>query len=143
VTLLGEEQGRTILASRSGSYIATLLNNAHAVVPPELQPHLQRIEQRLNPDGPLNATAAPPAGDHDLQDLWQRSQSQTPQATGWPQQPTTAWPATPSSPQPPAWPVQTQSSAAPTANPYATREPNPFPGYIDGTPVSVEREPSP
>jgi membrane protein required for colicin V production len=144
VTLLTEEQGQAIMSSQSGRYIVALLRNAHAVVPPELQPHLQKIEQRLSPDGDHNGD--PPSGAQELFELWQNSRSQAqPSANSRPEQPPAAWPT----PQFPPWPTQggnappggqTQVPNA-TASPYSSSplEPRPFPGSLEAAPVSVER----
>ncbi|MEX0611394.1 MAG: CvpA family protein [Pirellulales bacterium] len=118
VTLLPPTQGEAIVASQSGRYIVALLDKSHSVFPPEIHdvvdPYLNRIEQRLNPD-------FQPQG-QDLQQLWQ---TQMPTATpGWPQLP---WPQPQ---QMPAWPTEAQQpNSTPQRNPYAVpREPNPFPG---------------
>jgi len=158
VTLLGEEQGRTIMASRSGGYIVTLLNNAHSVVPPELYPHLQKIEERLNPDADLNGPM--PTSGQNLQDVWRQHEAQPPPASGWPPAQPPAWPA--ESPQQPAWPTNNDSSPPPwptdsgstappadsfgatnasstTAESYsAPHEPRPFPGPTSTQPTVVE-----
>jgi membrane protein required for colicin V production len=142
VTLLGEEQGRAIMASRSGGYIVALLNNAHAVVPPELHPHLQQIEERLNPNGHPNASL--PQSGQSLQDLWRENERQQP-AADWPQQPQPAWPM-PSNTTPPPWPIDADTTAAAnatstSANLYpAPREPRPFPGPYSAQPAAaIER----
>jgi len=53
VTLLGDELRRTIVQSRSGHYIAVLLDKSQAVVPKELQPvlgpYLHELDERLAP----------------------------------------------------------------------------------------------
>ena len=53
VTLLGDELRRTIVQSRSGHYIAVLLDRSQAVMPEELQPvlgpYLHELDERLAP----------------------------------------------------------------------------------------------
>jgi membrane protein required for colicin V production len=124
VTLLPPAQGEAIVSSQSGRYIVALLDKSHSVFPPEIHqivdPYLNRIEQRLNPN-------FQPHG-HDLQNLWPaQSQSQNGTPNSWPQIP---WPQALPTPQQLAWPVQTQStSAPPAADPYSVpHEPNRFPG---------------
>jgi membrane protein required for colicin V production len=55
VTLLGDEQRQQIINSRSGLYIARLLDRADAVMPEELHdflhPYLHRLEGELGPAG--------------------------------------------------------------------------------------------
>jgi membrane protein required for colicin V production len=54
VTLLGEAQQRSIINSRSGYYIALLLDGAHAVMPEEihqvLAPYIHSLDERLDTD---------------------------------------------------------------------------------------------
>lgn len=82
VTLLPPAQGEAIVASQSGRYIVALLDKSHAVFPPELHqivdPYLDKIEQRLNPN-------------------WQPHAGAT---GGWPAQATTTQPSQPAA----AWP---------------------------------------
>jgi membrane protein required for colicin V production len=56
VTLLGDQQRRAIVESRSGYYIACLLDRAQAVMPREvhqvLDPYLRELDQRLNAGRP-------------------------------------------------------------------------------------------
>lgn len=51
VTLLGDEQRTAIVNSRSGYYIAVLLDKSHAVMPAELtkvlEPYLHQLDDRL------------------------------------------------------------------------------------------------
>lgn len=53
VTLLGEKQRQSIVNSKSGYYIAVLLNRSHRVMPEELhevlEPVLQALDNRLQP----------------------------------------------------------------------------------------------
>lgn len=60
VTLSVKARG-SVLKSRSGVYIAQLLNKADAVMPKELHkvldPYMDRLERGLNPDEPNTATA--------------------------------------------------------------------------------------
>ena len=54
ITLLGEEHRKAIVRSRSGYYIAVLLNRSHAVLPNEIHevigPYLDAFERRLDPN---------------------------------------------------------------------------------------------
>jgi membrane protein required for colicin V production len=54
VTLLGETQQRAIIGSRSGYYLALLLDRAHTVMPDELHevlaPYIHSLDERLPPD---------------------------------------------------------------------------------------------
>jgi len=54
VTLLGDTQRQQIMASRSGYYIAVLLDRSHAVMPPEvhdvLEPYIHSLDERLDDD---------------------------------------------------------------------------------------------
>ena len=81
VTLSAENHRQQIMASRSGYYIALLLDRSHAVMPPEvhdvLEPYIHSLDQRLNDDDrffshdhahegdsqPLNFTPELPASD--------------------------------------------------------------------------------
>src|SRR5918996_3745826 len=67
VTLLPPMQGEAIVASQSGRYIVALLDKSHSVFPPEIHqvidPYLDKIEQRLNPNFQPQAT--------NLQQVWQ------------------------------------------------------------------------
>lgn len=55
VTLLGESARRAVIQSRSGHYIAQLLDRSDAIMPGELHqvlgPYLQTFESRLSQDG--------------------------------------------------------------------------------------------
>lgn len=126
VTILPQPQGEAIVSSQSGRYIVALLDKAHSVFPPEvhqvIDPYLNKIEQRLNPN-------YQPVG-QDMQQMWQNQvqanlpnvlpQMQWPQ--GQPAQPQVAWPNMPQQmprqlPQQLGWP-----QSQPTANagdPYA------------------------
>lgn len=57
VTLLGEEQQQQIIGSRSGYYIALLLDKAHAIMPDEVHqvvgPYIHKLDESL-PDGPTS-----------------------------------------------------------------------------------------
>jgi membrane protein required for colicin V production len=149
VTLLPQQQGEAIVASRAGHTIVVLLHRAHDIVPQELDqqiaPYLQKIEERISGN-------SPPQGQN-LQNIWPQGAAQQPQppaSPAWPQQGQTPWP---SSPGQSTWPGpaerQTQSgwpsdnrqapsqtdpyrtintSAAREAYPTTPREPNPFPG---------------
>lgn len=50
VTLLGEQQRQTIVHSRSGYYIARLLDNAHGVMPSEVHKVLHPYIHKLDPE---------------------------------------------------------------------------------------------
>lgn len=55
VSLLADTQRQTILGSRSGYYIAVLLDRSHAVMPEEihdvLHPYVHKAQDRLAPEG--------------------------------------------------------------------------------------------
>jgi membrane protein required for colicin V production len=57
---LSTDMRENILRSRSGKYIATLLDKADAVMPPELHemldPYLKKLEQELEPAAPESRT---------------------------------------------------------------------------------------
>lgn len=61
VSLLPEPQRGVILESKSGFYIARLLDKAHAVMPEEIHdvvhPYLERAHERLEPGSPFHAHA--------------------------------------------------------------------------------------
>jgi len=52
VTLLGDRVCKAIIGSRSGRYIATVLDRSHSVIPPEIhevvEPYLQRFDQKFH-----------------------------------------------------------------------------------------------
>ncbi len=54
VSLLPEQHKQTILESRSGYYIAVLLDKSHNVIPPELHdvlhPYIHQAQEQLNPN---------------------------------------------------------------------------------------------
>lgn len=112
VTLLPEGFKERIIATRSGHYIAMLLDKTEAVVPPEVHqvigPVIQRIEQGLQPGAPTPGYAPQPQG------------------APMPQQP--SWPSTQAGPPPqsPQWPA-----AGAAAN---TTWPNPNPSGNSGWP---------
>ena len=58
VTLMGERVGETIVRSKSGHYIAHVLDHSDAVIPPEIheivRPYLERFDERLNRTGEEN-----------------------------------------------------------------------------------------
>jgi membrane protein required for colicin V production len=134
---LWKAQAEAIVNSQSGRYIVALLDKAHSVFPPEihqvLDPYLNRIEERLNPN-------FQPHG-HDAQQQWP-SQAQATTPIEWPQQggqsqqqpqwPTTpqsqpAWPST--SQQQPQWPAQNGQAGQPyDGHSTPPQEPNPYPG---------------
>lgn len=70
VTLLGDQQRQSIIDSRSGYYIAVMLDRSHAVMPDELSdvldPYLHTLDSRLPQQGSdtssrWHAPALPPA----------------------------------------------------------------------------------
>jgi membrane protein required for colicin V production len=67
---LSEALRAHILATRSGHYIALLLNKAETIMPPEihqvLDPYVQKIEDRLNPNAPYQPNSPV---EQDLQNL--------------------------------------------------------------------------
>lgn len=62
VSLLPPEKKETVLGSRSGYYIGVLLVRSHGVMPEEihdmLHPYLNKLEEKLAPDGPVEHDAA-------------------------------------------------------------------------------------
>jgi membrane protein required for colicin V production len=65
VTLLGEEQRESIIHSRSGYYIAVLLDKADRLLPREVQevlhPYIHELDSQLQPSAAGNGSASPPA----------------------------------------------------------------------------------
>ncbi len=59
---LSEAMRDHILATKSGHYIALVLNKADAVMPPELHkildPYVQKVQDRLNPNDPYQPNGA-------------------------------------------------------------------------------------
>ncbi len=124
VTLLPPAQGEAIVASQSGRYIVALLDKSHSVFPPEvhqvIDPYLDKIEQRLNPNWQPHAST---------QGIWP-AQAQATQ----PSQPAAAWPPMNLSLPNPGqlqqlWlPRAEQPATQSEYDPYsAPREPAPFP----------------
>ncbi len=77
MTLLGDTQQEAIIRSRSGYYIARLLDHARPVMPDELQgvlgPYLHRLDERLPADSrPWETRGAPvdSAGGAGAEDAW-------------------------------------------------------------------------
>jgi membrane protein required for colicin V production len=136
VTLLPQPQGEAIVASQSGRYIVALLDKSHSVFPPEVHqvvdPYLERIEQRLNPNFQPHAQNA--SGTWPSQTQLQQPAFQLPGS----------WPQIDWSQQQPVQPQSRSSSQAEqpaprsARNPYgAPREPNPFPApYSPEVPAS-------
>jgi membrane protein required for colicin V production len=140
--MLVPAQRDAIVGSQSGHYIVALLDKAHSVLPPEiheaLDPYLNKIEERLNPN------FQPHAGEN-VRQMWPTGQNtQTVAPAGWPQpadaqqapgQQQPAWPAAPQTQ--PAWPTESRQPQA-TNDPYgAQREPNAYPGpYSAEVPTS-------
>lgn len=56
----------TVMQSRSGYYIAVLMDRAHAIMPDELhdllEPYIHQLDERLGPDHPPHHEAAPQLG---------------------------------------------------------------------------------
>lgn len=104
-TILGQTQRDQILSSRSGRYIAQLLDKADAVAPPEIRevigPYLDKINERLDP----NYTPSPSQDFQNARELWQRAQGAAGAAVGEPAPTGGGWPAIPatSSSQAPVW----------------------------------------
>ncbi len=128
VTILPQTQKDMIIASRTGGYIVRFLDQSHSFVPPEIhgviEPYVQRIEQRLNPN-------YVPHGPTDFQTSWP-SEQRTP---SWPAstQSQNLWPQQqeqPANPQPSvyeqqraAWPQQQQPAAVPPQSPPVQTQP--------------------
>ncbi|MEM8943614.1 MAG: CvpA family protein [Planctomycetota bacterium] len=136
VTILPQTQKDTIIASRTGEYIVRFLDRTTAIVPPEvhdiIHPYVERIEQRLDPNGqalpnsgfqaqwPSNPLPNWPAQQGNQTGGFQQSAPQQPsvydrQPSAWPdQQQSTA----PTQQQPiPSWPSQPQTADRPSGAP--------------------------
>lgn len=120
VTLLPENMKMQVVQTKSGRTLAKLLDQAHAVVPPELHdvvgPVLSRLEQGINGN-------APPAGQ------------------AWPVQGNLPFPSQPTGGQP----FQPQAYQQPTANtwPVAGQTggwPNPNPGGASAWPQAAPQQ---
>ncbi len=113
VTLSSPDQRRRITDSRSGQYIAQVLDKADAVAPPEIKqvigPYLNKVNERLDPNYQPNTSR----DFQNLNELFQRGQEAIDAATGaaaavtgdgsWPTMPPA--PTTPAtSSQLPVWP---------------------------------------
>lgn len=126
VGLLPETQKQQIIGSRSGRYIAVLLDKTDSMVPPEIHevigPYIHKIEERLSPgpggyqagEAPHGATAgsfgwpSQPQQQPNNAGGWPAAQQPAAGPFGWPQQ-TPQQPAQTSAPQPNfAWPVSVQ-----------------------------------
>lgn len=85
VTILPQAQKDMIIASRTGEYIVRALDKTETVVPPEIHevihPYVERIEQRLNPDGQTSQGS-------DFQVQWPRGEQGLPQLPD----PSSLWP---------------------------------------------------
>jgi membrane protein required for colicin V production len=103
-TILGKDQRDKILGSKSGTYIAQLLDKAEAVAPPEIHevigPYIDKINERLDP----NYTPNPGQDFQDARQLWDRAQQAAGGATT--EEPADGtWPTAPAtSSQTPVWP---------------------------------------
>ncbi len=134
VTLLGDQIRGKIVASKSGRYIADILNRSESVIPPEIQevvqPYLAKFDEKFKNTQPTSSPWSPSAGslgpggqgvDQVLPDnFWETAASvagqvqstpwQSGQSTPWsPNQPATQ-PSSPyqqaTQPQPPWTPYQ-------------------------------------
>lgn len=165
VTLLPPTQGEAIVDSQSGRYIVALLGKSHTVFPPEvhevIDPYVQRIEERLDPDfqphgqdfqaaWPQNQVSQPapwPPQNWSQQEETPQTinQPQAPQPAPWPQE--SSWPplgaqsqsdstlGTPQGDQSDPYAVPRQATLPePFAAPRAAQLPNPY---------AVPREPNP
>ena len=87
---LSTGQKENIIASRSGQQIVKLLDNADAVVPPEvhqvLEPYIVRIRQGLDPNTQPQISLPNLPGQMRLQDLRGQWQGQGAQPSSFPQQ---------------------------------------------------------
>jgi membrane protein required for colicin V production len=129
VTLLPPAQGDMIVGSQSGKYIVQFLNQADAVMPPEihqvLDPYLHRVQQRLNPNHQANfpgGAAAPQSSGWNIPGFGAESLPQMPKIE-WPQAQGASQPAA----QQPAWPTQPPSSNSATQpgfqDPFSAQRP--------------------
>jgi membrane protein required for colicin V production len=68
VSLLPPDKKEEVLNSRSGYYIATLLNESHAIMPEELHdllhPYLHKAQETLDPDSPQHVEGEHTAAEH-------------------------------------------------------------------------------
>lgn len=125
VTLLPENLKERIISTRSGYYIAMLLDKTESIVPPEVHqvigPVIQRIEQGLQPGQTLPTQPPQPFQQQPWSNVTAPPQPQ-PAPGGWPQQGQAAgWP----NPNPSgevAWP---QQNPGPPAQPASWPNPNP------------------
>lgn len=136
VTLLPETQKRQIIGTRSGYYIAKLLDKSDAVVPPEVHevigPHLERLEQELNSGQGSNLGYPQPGsfsqGNGEQYGAGQLGMGQLPTGQSpWPQtggQPAAnnPWPQNAQAPQQSPWP--TNNPPANHAPAWPTNQPS-------------------
>jgi len=121
VTLLPAAQKRQIVNSRSGYYIARLIDETDSVFPPEIHqvvgPYLDRLGTELNGAGPPGSSSGPaPSG-------WPSGESQPSQqpAPAWgesaPAKPAPAWPGSQPT-QGSGWPQADAAPSAPAASEF-------------------------
>lgn len=135
VTLLPDSQKQRIVNSKSGHYIARLLNETETIFPPEVQqvlgPYLNRLHNELQPNG-QQQFAAP--GQQSSQQANQQPSQLFNQAAGAASNLIQSWENnTPqnNAPQGNAWQNENwqnswgQSSQAPASQPTQPRSPNP------------------
>lgn len=134
VTILGENARDKIVSSKSGNYIAKILDRSQAIIPPELheivQPHLDKFDQRFNSDQPvermfpnfasglneLGGSLPTSASNTEPNSFWDDSATATPfsdsaQPFGQPGQPSFGQSTQPQ------WPQQAQQPSVPDQNP--------------------------
>lgn len=130
VTLLGDRVGSTIIASKSGRYIAMVLDRSQAVIPPEIheivEPYLERFDQKFNQtgqqvqpgsNGTFNQIHWLTEGETTLRNAAQNAVSNAVQN----------WPNQPSSTEPPAQPNRLNQFINPAQPIAPTRTQNPSP----------------
>ena len=92
VTLAGEQIRETVVGSKSGRYIADVLDRSESVVPPEIhefvEPYLQKFEQQFNQ--PVGGGLQTPSAGQFAAEVQQQIQNWTPESaasqSGIPQQ---------------------------------------------------------
>lgn len=124
VTLLPAAQKQQIVDSKSGYYIARLVNETDSLFPPEvhqvIEPYLSRLGSELAPGQagqpgsvavpngwPGSGVSTPPS--QPAAPAWGQSAGNNPATSNWPSSPTAAAPTTP------AWPSANQTPANPPA----------------------------
>lgn len=141
VTLLGDRIREKVVASKSGHYIAQILNRSESVIPPEIQevvrPYLAKFDEKFRA---ASSTNPPPASDPVLPDaFWETATSvagqvrtevqnqlptqlqnqftPAPQPTPWMSGQSTPWTPSQSTAQPTA-PYQQATQPSPPWTPY-------------------------